>query len=389
MSLAPPLMQHDAGSASGAPLPHVLDFPTADALPPLPSGLGDSRSADSVAQVVPREPLLPGRVLLLAGLAVMGLGGVAMGLALALGLGGVVGVGVGVLMMVALAVALSVLLAHQLAQPARAALGRAESLVRHYAGRSLRSDGDDFTRLDRALDEVSAALLEHAARIRRDHLEELRNSLELQRQYALMRLLRALAVAPRDNDALSPMLASALREIGHYLDWPLGRMTEFAADGSRSANSIWLQPAGGRYAPFIAAVDRADAAGAPAAGGIGACALQTGMPHWITALADARDVACATDASACGLQTALAIPVLARESVVALLEFHADRRVEASAEMVDVVDAICIEVSRAAGQLQGRMAPRATPCPPAGSVGKTRGKSTRVRVSAALAPRNS
>lgn len=388
MSLAPPLMQHDAGSASGAPLPYALDFPTADVLPPAPPGLVDPRAADSVAPVVPREPLLPARVVLLAGLALMGLGGMAVGLVLAFGLGGVVGAGIGVLTMVALAAALSVLLAHQLAQPARAALCRAESLVRHYAGRPLRADGDDFTRLDKALDEVSGALLEHAARIRRDHLDELRNSLELQRQYALMRLLRALAAAPRDNDALSPMLAGALREIGQYLDWPLARITEFAADGTRSGTSSWLQPAGGRFATFIAAVDRADAAGAPAAGGFGVRALQTGMPYWITALADVRDVACATEAAACGLKTALAIPVLAREHVVALLEFHADRQVEASAEMVDVVDAICIEVSHAAEQLHVRTVARATSYPPYGGVGKKRGNSARVRVSATVAPRN-
>ena len=68
-----------------------------------------------------------------------------------------------------------------------------------------------------------------------------------------MRLLRALAAAPYDNDRLSTLLAGALHEIGQYLDWPLGRVSEFASDGSRCGSSHWLRPAGERFASFIAA----------------------------------------------------------------------------------------------------------------------------------------
>lgn len=327
-------------------------------MPRAPADVDGDFFRGSVGQDVPPSTRMPTQVLLLAGLAVMGLSGVTFGLALALGLGGMAGAGFGLVIAFVLAPALAALLEHQLARPARAALRRAESLVRHYAGRTLSAKGDDLARLDKALDEVSGALLEHAARVRRDHLDELRNSLELQRQYALMRLLRAIAVAPRASTDLAPMLAGALHEIGQYLDWPLGRVSQFAGDGGRAGNGNWWQPHAGRFAAFTAAVDRAAAAGAAAAGGIGARALQSGMPHWITAIASVGDCVPATEAAECGLKTALAIPVLSHGRVVALIEFYADRRVEPSAEMIDVVDAICIEVSQAAEQLEARTPPR-------------------------------
>ena len=135
MTLATPMMQFDAGSASGSPLPCALDFPGADDARLCLGSAGEARAEAGVTPLTTREPLLPARGLLLAGLALMGLGGVAVGLALALGLGGIIGAGIGVLMMLALASALTALIAHQLAQPARAALRRADSLVRHYAGR--------------------------------------------------------------------------------------------------------------------------------------------------------------------------------------------------------------------------------------------------------------
>lgn len=356
MSLLSPLMQYDAGSASGAPLPGALDFPAADEAP----GRRPSPAAGAAAEAVApapgartlagqtRRPVSPVPLVLLTGLAVMAVGGVSAGLALALGLGGPAGAAASLLLLLALGAALAALLSRQIALPARVALRRADSLVRHYTGQPLRAAGDDFSRIGQALDEVSAALLAHAERVRREHLDELRNGLELQRQYALMRLLRALAAGPREAGALAPMLRSALHEIGHYLDWPLGRVTELTADRDRLGPSVWRQPDGERFAKFIALVERAAAAGSAAAGGIGARAAATGMPHWITALAETRDFPLSADAAAAGLKTALAIPVMAHGRLVALIEFYADRRVEARAEMIDVVDAVCIEVSRAA-----------------------------------------
>lgn len=388
MSLVAPLMQHDAGSASGAPLPHALDFPSADDAQHSPTAAPRSFDPAAVrggAATQPSALLLPGHMVLLAGLAVMGLGGVAVGVSLALGLGGLAGVGAGVLLMLALVTGLTALIAHLLAQPVRAALRRAESLVRHYSGRPLRAAGDDFTRIDTALDEVCAALQEHAARVRCDHLDELRNSLELQRQYALMRLLRALAAAPCETDGLTPMLGAALREIGHFLDWPLGRVIECTSDGR--TRSDWLQPGSGRFAGFIAAVERADQ-GAAAAGGIGARAAATGMPHWVTSVAEAGEFPGAAEAAAAGLRTAIAIPVLSHGRQVALFEFYADRHVEASAEMIEVVDAVCIEVSRAAEQCCGRSAMSTAPQSRRRSAGKPRGKSAALPASGAMASRS-
>jgi hypothetical protein len=105
-------------------------------------------------------------------------------------------------------------------------------------------------------------------------------------------------------------------------------------------------------------------------------------------VANAGDFALAAQAADCGLKTALAIPVLAHGRVTALIEFLADRRVEASAEMIDVVDAICIELSHAAEQLHARMPPAASRAR-GGASARARARSEQGRASAAPASRNS
>jgi PAS domain S-box-containing protein len=53
-------------------------------------------------------------------------------------------------------------------------------------------------------------------------------------------------------------------------------------------------------------------------------------------------------ALACGLRTGVVIPVIARGHITALVEFYADHRVEASAEMLELIEAIGVELSRVA-----------------------------------------
>jgi hypothetical protein len=69
---------------------------------------------------------------------------------------------------------------------------------------------------------MTTALLSHSDRLARAHKSELQNSLELQHQYAQMRLLRSLAAAANEGGTVESTLEQALQEIGGYLDWPLG-----------------------------------------------------------------------------------------------------------------------------------------------------------------------
>ena len=243
------------------------------------------------------------------------------------------------------------LMTRHLIAPIRALTARAEEMAQRHAGRALVQRGNEFDALVAAFDAMTEALLAHSERLKRAHLNELQNSLELQRQYALMRLLRGLAAAANESDSVEQALERAVEEIGQYLDWPVGRAVLLAegedAQGVRAAaGSLWFVRDRMRYAPFIELSEHLGAA--RRAVGLTGRAYSSGMPLWVTDLANMADFTRREAALACGLKTALVIPVIARGHITALVEFFADHRVEASAEMLELVEAIGVELSRVA-----------------------------------------
>jgi PAS domain S-box-containing protein len=249
------------------------------------------------------------------------------------------------------AAAVGLALLHWLVRPIRDLTERAEEMAQRHAGRSVVRGGNEFDGLVAAFDAMTEALLAHSERLKRAHLTELQNSLELQRQYALMRLLRGLAAAANESDSVEQALERAVEEIGQYLDWPLGRAVLLAESederGVRSAScSFWFVRDRVRHAPFIDLSERLGAA--RRAVGLTGRAYSSGMPLWVTDLASMTDFTRREVALACGLKTGVVIPVIARGHITALVEFFADHRVEASAEMLELVEAIGVELSRVA-----------------------------------------
>ncbi|GAB4477825.1 MAG: hypothetical protein OHK0044_24410 [Burkholderiaceae bacterium] len=241
------------------------------------------------------------------------------------------------------------LLVHYVVRPIRALTVRAEELSLRYAGRAPARRGAEFDRLVAAFEAMTDALLAHSERLRRAHMNELQNGFELQRQYALMRLLRGLAAAANECDTVEKTLERALHEIGEYLDWPVGRVALLPAEGDaegRPPRSLWFVRDAHRFEAFVAATESATIH--RSVNGLIGRAYVSGMPHWVSDLArlpewDRRDVALAA-----GLRTGMVIPVTADGHVSAFIEFYTDHRVEATAEMLDLVEAIGVELSRVA-----------------------------------------
>jgi len=253
-----------------------------------------------------------------------------------------------VLLTVAVALALAILMTRHLIDPIRQLTARAEEMAQRYAGRSVARRGNEFDALVSAFDTMTDALLAHSERLKRAHLNELQNSLELQRQYALMRLLRGLAAAANESDSVEQALERAVAEIGEYLDWPVGRaalIEDPAVDGAPS-QSLWFVRDRARYAAFIAASEKQPPA--RRVSGLTGRAYTSGMPHWVSDLAQLSDFGRRDVALASGLRTGVVIPVVARGHIMALIEFFADHRVEASAEMLELIEAIGVELSRVA-----------------------------------------
>jgi PAS domain S-box-containing protein len=240
-------------------------------------------------------------------------------------------------------------LSRYLVQPVKALTERAEELSLRFAGRRADRHGDELDSLVGSFEAMTTALLSHSDRLARAHRSELQNSLELQRQYAQMRLLRGLAAAANEGGTVEGTLERALREIGGYLDWPLGRVAlvpEGPVDAERPPRSIWYVRDGARFGLFIDVSNRMPLV--PSANQLIGRAYLSGTSHWVSDLSRMSDWNRLVEALDAGLQTGIVIPVIARGHVTAFIEFFCDHRVEATNELLELLEAICGELSRVA-----------------------------------------
>ncbi|HSQ10536.1 MAG TPA: PAS domain S-box protein, partial [Burkholderiaceae bacterium] len=242
-----------------------------------------------------------------------------------------------------------VYLTRYLIQPVKALTERAEELSLRFAGRRVARRGDELDSLVGSFEAMTTALLSHSDRLARAHKSELQNSLELQHQYAQMRLLRGLAAAANEGGTVEATLERALHEIGGYLDWPLGRVAlqqESIADAVLPPRSIWFVRDVERFGSFIDASNRTPIV--PSPDHLIGRAYLSGTPHWVSDLSRMSNWNRLVEALDTGLQTGIVIPVTARGHVTAFIEFFCDHRVEATNELLELLEAISAELSRVA-----------------------------------------
>ncbi len=200
---------------------------------------------------------------------------------------------------------------------------------------------DEIRGLAQAVDAMAASLRQHADDCRAQLHDEEQRSLDLQRQYALMQMLRNLASAANGGESLERALQHCLREIGAYLDWPLGRLV-LAGGPTLPVRSHWYAPAPARFAAFMAASDEQPLE-ADNNGLIGR-ARQSSLSHWISDLARLEGWHRRDAALACGLRTGFVIPVSAAADGTVFVEFFSEHRIDAGAEMLELVEAISVEL---------------------------------------------
>jgi PAS domain S-box-containing protein len=246
-------------------------------------------------------------------------------------------------------IAAGLYLSRYLIQPVKALTERAEELSLRFAGGRAVHRGDELDSLVRSFESMTHALLSHSDRVARAHKSELQNSLELQRQYAQMRLLRSLAAAANEGGTVEATLERALHEIGAYLDWPLGRVAlplGAVADARVPPSSIWYARDPERFASFVDASNRTPIV--PSPHHLIGRAYLSGTPHWVSDLSRMAEWDRLVEALDAGLQTGVVIPVVARGHVTAFIEFFCDHRVEATHEQLELLEAISAELTRVA-----------------------------------------
>jgi len=253
----------------------------------------------------------------------------------------------------ALGGAYAMLEARRLRRPMQTMIEQCEQLATHYCGQLPARSRCELSTLASAYDAMSAALVTHANTSRQLYLAEAQNALDLQRQYALMQMLRNLASVANRGEALESALQNSLREIGTYLDWPVGRLVLVARKKTGEVDrerAHWYAPDPVPFSNFIDASD-ASVSEVEHSGLIGR-AQQSHLSHWVCDLGRMDGWPQREVATACGLRTGFVIPISSGADQTAYIEFFSDHRIEASAEMLELVEAISVELWNTANRHQ-------------------------------------
>ena len=246
--------------------------------------------------------------------------------------------------------------------PLESIIDRCQKLTQHHGAEPSPDQGTVIGSLAVAVDTVCAALVASVEQARDAAREEAHTSLHLQRQYALMQMLRNLASMANGGDSMERALENSLREIGAYLDWPLGRL--LLASGTNGAGgqpqggvrsrSHWYCPDPARFSAFME--NSWDGDFPQDDTGLIGRARQSNLSHWVSDLARLTDWTRRDAALACGLRTGFVIPIALTGQTMAFIEFYSDRRIEAHEEMLELIEAIGVELWRTASRYQADVA---------------------------------
>jgi PAS domain S-box-containing protein len=275
---------------------------------------------------------------------------------------------VAALLVLAAAGALALRQARAIVEPLRTVTARCEQLALRFSAEPRGKPRSELAGLAVAFDAMSAAVIRSLEQAGQAAREEAQTTLHLQRQYALMQMLRNLASLANGADSLDRALQNALREVGAYLDWPVGRLLQVTRGRGESPGSSpetftetrshWYAPDPGRFAGFIDATN--DGALEPGTSGLIGRARQSNLAHWVSDISRLEDWHRRDAAIACGLRSGFVIPVAVGADMLAFIEFFAEHRIEASDEMLELVEAIGVELWRTANRYQAEAALRAT-----------------------------
>jgi PAS domain S-box-containing protein len=239
-------------------------------------------------------------------------------------------------------------LSRWIGQPLRNVTQRARVLSQRFAGGQVAPRAGEIDTLVASFDAMTSALLAHSERLKQAHEAEQQHGRQLQRQYAMMRLLRGVTSAAADSANMDSALRAVLHELGAFFEWPLGRVAilEGEGAGARPTRSLWLIRDEARFASFVETSN--GRAVSPSVRNLIGRALLTGAPFWAEDLEQLSGWNRLEAARDCGLRSAFAIPVMASGHALAFIEFFSDRPAGAGAEIEELLATVTDELSRLA-----------------------------------------
>ncbi len=177
----------------------------------------------------------------------------------------------------------------------------------------------------------------------RDISQRLEHEREVHVQSEMVRLLQDVAMAANEADSVQNAIQFTLERICSYLDWPLGHAFLTEEDQSLVSTQIWAGPAQERYPVFKAV---SEALRFQVGMGIVGEVLQSAQPVWVDNLSESSLFVRSHEAYLAGLQTGLAIPVIAGKKVVGVLEFFTEASIPPDPNLMAVLPHIGVQLGR-------------------------------------------
>ncbi|WP_196800199.1 bifunctional diguanylate cyclase/phosphodiesterase [Thioalkalivibrio sp. ALE31] len=188
---------------------------------------------------------------------------------------------------------------------------------------------------------------ERAARRRAETLAETR----LQDVYAKQQqieLLNTIASTANQSDSIAHVLRAALAAIGRYLDWPVGHA--YLARPNQHSGHNQLDPTGiwhlASAEPFTAFRDSTENTSFGPGEGLPGRVLDHGEPAWIEDLAADDNFPRAPQATASGLHSGFAFPVMVGHEVACVLEFFATEPTTTDPDLLWLMWQIGVQLGR-------------------------------------------
>ena len=160
-------------------------------------------------------------------------------------------------------------------------------------------------------------------------------------------LLKTIAVATNEASTVEAALQVALDEVCRHTGWPVGHVWRISDDPPHQpvSTEVWHVDDPERYDAFRRVTERMSIA---ADGGLIGRVAATGMPAWIPDVTALPDFPRARAGEDIGVRAGFAVPLLAGQDVVGVLEFLSPHVLPVDQRLLDLVAQVGTELGRVA-----------------------------------------
>ncbi|MDQ3898336.1 MAG: ATP-binding protein, partial [Actinomycetota bacterium] len=157
-------------------------------------------------------------------------------------------------------------------------------------------------------------------------------------------LLKTIAVATNEAESVEAALQIAVDEVCRHTGWPVGHVCRISDDGLEAVpTDIWHLDDDGRFAAFRRITESARfAVGCELPGRV----AHSRAPVWIPDVVLDRDFARARRGEPTGVRAAFAVPLVAGQDVVGVLEFFSPEVAPPDRHLLDLVGQVGTELGR-------------------------------------------